>query len=507
MKESRVLPSAALTTIAEYTAVGGGAALVRARELGPDAVLDEITRSGLGGRGGAGFPAGRKWAAVRANASELERSAVVVNAAEGEPGSFKDRAIIRANPYAIVEGALVAARAVSVPTSSSSVRRARSRTRSHCCAPSSRTWKPPGGPTASRSSVFEGPNEYLYGEETALLEVIDGRYPFPRIAPPYRRGVDEVVDRADDVQSDSSSAAHVELAGPGDAAVAPPTLASNVETFVNAALIVAHGSDWWRERRHRRLTGNDRVHGERRRHRAGVGEFAMGTPLIEVLETLGGGPRDGALVGRRHLGRLERIRARGPVRDSHESRGDAGDRQRPRNRRLHRLRRHHRPRRGRPPACRWFLAVESCGQCAACKDDGLMIADVLDRIATSSAHADDLDVLHDRLATVADGARCNLATQQQVVVGSLIDRFPDAIRRARPPRRRAVGPGGDRGRLGDARWHRTHRRTASREAARLDLRRRRLREVARRSARRPPRARTTLTGGPTNAASDARASG
>ncbi len=110
MKESRVLPSTAVTTIADYTAAGGGAALERAEDLGPDGVIDEITRSGLGGRGGAGFPAGRKWAAVRANASELERSAVVVNAAEGEPGSFKDRAIIRANPYAIVEGALVAAR-------------------------------------------------------------------------------------------------------------------------------------------------------------------------------------------------------------------------------------------------------------------------------------------------------------------------------------------------------------------------------------------------------------
>src|SRR4051794_3256372 len=112
MQEARVLPRAPLTTFAEYTAAGGGAALSRAADLGPDGVVDEITRSGLGGRGGAGFPAGRKWAAVRANSSELEPSAVVVNAAEGEPGSFKDRAIMRANPFAILEGAIVAARAV-----------------------------------------------------------------------------------------------------------------------------------------------------------------------------------------------------------------------------------------------------------------------------------------------------------------------------------------------------------------------------------------------------------
>ena len=63
--------------------------------------------------------------------------------------------------------------------------------------------------------MFEGPNSYLYGEETALLETIDGRYPFPRVAPPFRRGVREVVDRASDVDSRSNLPAHVEMAGPG----------------------------------------------------------------------------------------------------------------------------------------------------------------------------------------------------------------------------------------------------------------------------------------------------
>ena len=94
--------------------------------------------------------------------------------------------------------------------------------------------------------VFEGPSEYLYGEETALLEVIDGRYPFPRITPPYRRGVEEVVEHQGDVSSESSSAAHVELAGPLGEEVAPPALVSNAETFANAALIVARGADWFR---------------------------------------------------------------------------------------------------------------------------------------------------------------------------------------------------------------------------------------------------------------------
>ncbi len=235
-----------------------------------------------------------------------------------------------------------------------------------------------------------------------------------------------MVDEADDVSSESSSAAHVELAGPGDAAVAPPTLASNVETFVNAALIVAHGSDWWRGVGTADSPGTIvcTVCGDATR--AGVGEFAMGTPLIEMLEELGGGPREGhswvaaisgvsnAFVPAAQFGTPmthEAMRAIG------SGLGTGGYMVYDDTTDLAAV----------TAGMARFLAVESCGQCAACKDDGLMIADVLDRIATSSAHADDLDVLHERLATVADGARCNLATQQQVVVGSLIDRFPDAI--------------------------------------------------------------------------------
>ena len=110
MTEARILPPSPIESLDDYVAAGGGAALERARGLGAQGVIDEIARSGLGGRGGAGFPAGRKWEAVARNHSELEPATVVVNAAEGEPGSFKDRAIIRANPFAIVEGALVATR-------------------------------------------------------------------------------------------------------------------------------------------------------------------------------------------------------------------------------------------------------------------------------------------------------------------------------------------------------------------------------------------------------------
>src|SRR5262249_4716435 len=140
--------------------------------------------------------------------------------------------------------------------------------------------------------IAPGPSEYLYGEETALLEVIDGRYPFPRIQPPYRRGIDEVVEHTDDVDSGSSSAAHVELVVPGGESVAPPTLASNVETFVNAALIIANGADWFRSVGTEGSPGTIVCTVSGYTQRAGVGEFVMGTPLREVIEVLGGGARD-----------------------------------------------------------------------------------------------------------------------------------------------------------------------------------------------------------------------
>src|SRR5438552_10293460 len=85
-------------------------ALERAYALTPEAILDELKRSGLRGRGGAGFPTGVKWSSVASHACRTRY--VVCNAAEGEPGTFKDRFLIRANPYAVLEGLLIAAHVV-----------------------------------------------------------------------------------------------------------------------------------------------------------------------------------------------------------------------------------------------------------------------------------------------------------------------------------------------------------------------------------------------------------
>ena len=111
--------------------------------------------------------------------------------------------------------------------------------------------------------VFEGPDEYLYGEETALLEAIDGRYPFPRLAPPYRRGVDEVVETEADARSGSGQSSHVEMAGAFDETGAPPALVDNVETLANVPGIIARGGNWFRTEGTDAVARHHRVHGQR----------------------------------------------------------------------------------------------------------------------------------------------------------------------------------------------------------------------------------------------------
>ncbi len=427
----RTLPASALDTLDRYLDAGGGEAIGIAREQSPDDLIAEVTRAGLRGRGGAGFPTGRKWQTVRANSAGAAGAAtVVVNGAEGEPGSFKDRAILRANPFAVLEGALVAACAVgaarvviAVKASFATERSILERARSEIDAA--------GWLDGIELEIFAGPSAYLLGEETALLEAIDGRPPFPRIAPPYRRGIDDDLVPAPDGDHDASrSAANVELAGPRSETSGTPTLVDNVETMANIPGIVTRGADWFRS------IGTDTspgsvvctVSGAAPRH--GVGEFPMGTPLREVLETLGGMD-----LAQNHGGIVAvATGVSSPVVDpalletpltyedfevAGTNLGTAGFIVIDNEEDL------------LTATCdaAAFLAVESCGQCTPCKADGRIIAIGLGALATADASEirPDLDAVRDALTTVADSARCNLASQQQAVVGTILARFPDLI--------------------------------------------------------------------------------
>src|SRR5262245_39716716 len=102
-----LLPSDAISTIDGYLAAGGGAGIAAAHRLGPQAAIEEITASGLRGRGGGGFLTGAKWSSVAGAGGG--RHYVVANGAEGEPATFKDRMLMRRDPYRIIEGAAIAA--------------------------------------------------------------------------------------------------------------------------------------------------------------------------------------------------------------------------------------------------------------------------------------------------------------------------------------------------------------------------------------------------------------
>jgi NADH-quinone oxidoreductase subunit F len=419
-RTNRVLPPEPYASLDEYLADGGGKGLEAARLVKPEVIIEELVASGLRGRGGAGFPTGVKWRTVRSFASPLLNTTVVVNAAEGEPGTFKDRTILRTNPYAVLEGALIAARAVEATCITIA-------TKAQFGEEIERIRRAQGEVAAAgwfgdiEFKLVEGPSEYLFGEETALLEVIDGRPPFPRIAPPFRRGVDEVVETEADAESGSGLSAHVEMAS-DDHAAAPPVLVNNVETMANVPAIVAHGADWFRSVGTAKSPGTIVCTITGDVQHPGVAEIPMGTTLREAIDTITGGvlPQQQIMAVLVGVSSAVLTAAQLDVELSYESMatlgtglGSAGyivvsDATSPL---------------AVAAGVSRFLAVESCGQCTPCKQDGLEICSKLTDMAAGSGEPVDLATVRIRLGTIANGARCSLAGQHQAVVGSLLKIF------------------------------------------------------------------------------------
>jgi len=418
---NRILPARPMARLSDYEADGGGEGLAAARKVEPIAIVEELDASGLRGRGGAGFPTGRKWRTVLENASSDLATTVVVNAAEGEPGTFKDRTILLANPYQVLEGALIAA-VVSgatevVVATKAAFTDVAARVRGAIDEVVAAGWA--DGMTIS---VHEGPGEYLFGEETALLESIDGRPPFPRIAPPFRRGVVEVVEHAADLDTGSGLSAHVDLAGASDSDVAPPALVDNVETLANVPGIVREGAAWFRELGTQESPGTIVCTITGAVVAPNVAEVPMGITLRQAIVEIGGGSRpehtitavltgvSSAPVPPEHLDVALTYEAMAKIGTGLGSAGyivlDDDDDVIAAFAGMAR-----------------FLAVESCGQCTPCKQDGLAISDALERIVRNEAAADDIEVLAHKTRTVANGARCSIGIQQEAIATALESTF------------------------------------------------------------------------------------
>ena len=259
----------------EYRARGGYGALEKAlRELSPNQVLREVADSGLRGRGGAGFPTGQKWAFTAETYEQPHY--VVLNGGEDEPGSKKDRLLMENLPHLVIEGVILASYAASASKAflyinSAYQQATKSMADALVEAKGAGYW---GERILERDFNLEilftpAPPNYVAGEDTAALEVIEKKQPLPRQKPPYP--------------------ATVGLFG-------KPTVVNNVETLANVPPIVARGAKWYRSIGTPGSPGTmifslgDEV------SRPGIYELPFGTPLRFLIEECGGGIRDESAI-------------------------------------------------------------------------------------------------------------------------------------------------------------------------------------------------------------------
>ena len=174
----------ALTEIADYEAVGGLSALARARAMAPDAVIDEMNASNLRGRGGAFFPTGRKWSFLPKPEALPKPHYLVVNADESEPGTFKDREIMDRVPFRFLEGCLIAAHAISSQHVFIYIR-GEYQAEYEVLVSALEQMHGKGLLGEVTVVVHRGAGAYICGEETALLESLEGYRGMPRPRPPF----------------------------------------------------------------------------------------------------------------------------------------------------------------------------------------------------------------------------------------------------------------------------------------------------------------------------------
>jgi len=388
-------------TLKVYIRRGGMKALEKARRVQPRDVIDEIAKSGLRGRGGAGFPTGKKWAGIADN--ECPTKYLACNAAEGEPGTFKDRFLIRKNPYQLIEGIAIAAYAVGVKKAFIAIKRSfvdevrRLRMALKECVNA--------GYVGRRSiKIVLGPDDYLFGEEKALLQVIEGGDALPREVhyPPYVKGL---------------------FATPRSL---NPTVVNNVETFSNVPHIVLRGASWFRTFGTADTPGTMvfTVSGDVRK--PGVYELPMGTPLRTLINRFAGGPKNGREVKAVFSGvsnavikpaALDTLMDFGSMKAAGTGLGSGGFMVYSETACMLKLAR----------IFSQFLSTESCAQCSACKVGCTAATLHLERLEYGRGDKTDVDSAIISARHAPQGNRCYLPVEESLLIPSILRGFRKEI--------------------------------------------------------------------------------
>ena len=260
-------------TLKEYERVGGYQGIRKALRMAPKEITELVTKSNLRGRGGAGFPTGSKWSFVPVGKDAPRPKYLVANADEMEPGTFKDRWLIEGNPHQLLEGMMIASHAIEADVayvflrseyvlSAQRVQRAIA----ECYAAGYLGKKTFGSDVNLELYLHISAGRYMCGEETGLLNALEGKRANPRTKPPYPQ-----------------------VSG----LFGKPTIVQNVETLVNLPHIVNNGFEWFKNLSYTADGGSKLYGASGKVKRPGLWELPMGTTIGELLNEQAGGMRDG----------------------------------------------------------------------------------------------------------------------------------------------------------------------------------------------------------------------
>jgi NADH-quinone oxidoreductase subunit F len=382
-----------LTKLAEYRAIGGYEQVPKALAMTSDELIAELQKANLRGRGGAGFPMGRKASLVDRKSPKPKY--LVVNADESEPGAFKDREVMARVPHRLLEGCLIAAQAIESKDVFIYIR-GEYLAEYEILQAAVDEAREAGLFGEVNVTVYRGAGAYICGEETALLDSLEGKRGNPRLKPPFpaNQGLYQ-----------------------------GPTLINNVETLNNVPLVIANGSDWFKQWGTEQSAGTKVVSVSGNVQRPGNYEIELGIPAREIIYDLAGGPPPGRKVklwfpGGSSAPVLTEEDLDRPY--SFESMAEAGsmlgsgaiivvDDSIPVVSVALRLAQ--------------FYRHESCGKCVPCREGTNWTVKMLERIDTGEATPMDLDIMAAVQTNIIGNCLCVLGDSMAMPVGSMIQKF------------------------------------------------------------------------------------